>query len=122
MQLINYLDKEELRNFKLSLRRIYLNNTKNSLSELADFIKKNPNQDDAELHHNFYNNTNKNSFYKLKHKLNEEILKSLLILNYKKDDYNKILNAILIARIFSFKGQYKIATKQLKIGIQLALG
>jgi len=103
MELIINLTKEELRNFKLSLRRIYANNSDNRLSKLADAYRLEKYKDDQQILETVFPDLNKNAFYKLKNKLQNEVYKSLLILNYGKDDINTVTNQLLLARVLSFK-------------------
>lgn len=120
MNLLSILNKEELRNFKLSLRKIYLNQTDNPLSTIADAFKKDSNLNEDEIYSKYFTYLTKNAFYQLKHKLNDEIYKSLLTLNFKKDDKTKILNAYIIARILSFKSEFNLALKHLKTAVKSA--
>lgn len=119
MNLIKKLSKEELRNFKLYLRRIYANNEDNRLSKLANAYRLIKYKDDKEILEQVFPELNNNAFYKLKNKLKQEVSKSLLVLYHGRDDINTILNQLLLARILitksDFNGAHKIladATKK----------
>lgn len=114
MDLILNLSKEELRNFKLSLKRTYGNILDNPLSKLVDAYRSKKYKNDHQILENVFNNLNKNAFYKLKNKLQHEVYKSLLILNYGKNDVNTVANLFLLARIFFTKANYDEAYKLLK--------
>lgn len=118
MDLIKNLSKEELRNFKLYLRRVYVNNEDSRLSKLADAYRVNKYENDQEILKIVFPDLNNNAFYKLKNKLQNEVFKSLLILHYGRDDVNAILNQLLLARILlaksDFNGAYKILTNATK--------
>jgi len=118
MNLIKNLSKEELRNFKLYLRRVYANKEDNRLSKLANAYRVSKYENDQEILAQVFPNLNKNAFYKLKNKLQNEVFKSLLILHYGRDDVNAILNQLLLARILlaksDFNGAYKILANATK--------
>jgi len=118
MDLIKNLSKEELRNFKLYLRRVYANKEDNRLSKLASAYRLNKYENDNEILQHVFTDLNNNAFYKLKNKLQREVFKSLLILHYGRDDINNILNQLLLARILiaksDFNGAHKILANATK--------
>jgi len=120
MELIINLTKEELRNFKLSLKRTYTNYNNNNLSKLADVYRVKKYKDDDEILKNVFNNLTKNAFHKLKNKLKNEVYKSLLILNYGKEDLNIIYNHLLLVKIFLAKSNHQEAYTLLKIAVKKA--
>jgi len=111
MEIINTLSKQELRNFKLYLRRIYLNKTDAPIQVLANAYKNGKLESDDEIHKKYFSKLKKNAFYRLKNRMNEEIFKSLLILNYDKDEATNILNNLNIAKVFIYKSEYEKAFK-----------
>jgi len=111
MDLVKKLSKEELRNFKLYLRRVYANNENNRLTKLANAYRLIKYKDDKEILEQVFPEINKNAFYKLKNKLKQEVSKSLLVLYYGRDDINTILNQLLLARISITKSDFNSAHK-----------
>lgn len=111
METIKTLNKEELRNFKLYLRRIYLNKTNAPIQILADAYKSGKLQSDEEIHKKHFSHLKKNAFYRLKNRMNEEINKSLLLMHFDKDDATHILNNLNIAKVFIYKSEYEKANK-----------
>ena len=112
--IISILNREESRNLK-----IFLNRTNASLDRkdvlLFDYAKKNnSNIDETEIVKQLYNKADKNSFYRLKNRLQNDINKSLLLLNYNKSDYNNVVNSMSLAKLFQEKGKYQIAFDYLK--------
>lgn len=114
MNLIIKLTKEELRNFKIGLKRTYTYNSDNRLGKLADVYRSKKYKNDEEILENVFNDLSKNAFFKLKNKLKHEVYKSLLILNYRKDDINTLIDHFLLARIFLAKSDHQEAYKLLE--------
>lgn len=121
MEIVKSLNKEESRNFKLFLKRSNTNIDTTPVNLLFDSYKKGSFKNDQEIYDNLFNHLKKNAFYRLKNRMIEDIYKSLLILNYDKDDQINIHNHIIISEIFLYKSEYKIALKILKKAEQKAL-
>jgi len=112
-KLVQALNKDEIKNFKLYSSRI-----KNDLSDkkpvlLFDLIKKEKIDEYSDEIIKRVAANNKNAYYRIKNRLIEDIEHSLLLLNRNKDERFKINNWIGIARIFTYKSNYDIALSYL---------
>jgi len=121
MEIILSLNKEESRNFKLFLKRSNTNVDTAPVNLLFDSYKSGTFKNDQEIYENSFSNLKKNAFYRLKNRMIEDIYKSLLILNYDKDDQINIHNNIILSEVFLYKSEYQIALKILKKAEQKAL-
>jgi len=121
MDIVKSLNKEESRNFKLFLKRSNINVETAPVNLLFDSYKSGNFKSDNEIYDNLFNDIKKNAFYRLKNRMIEDIYKSLLILNYDKDDQINIHNNIILSEIFLYKSEYQIAFKILKKAEQKAL-
>lgn len=112
--LVLSLNKEESRNLTILLNRTNANNDRKDLA-LFDFIKKNKDNlnEDLILQKLYKNNVDKNSFYRLKNRLLNEINKSLLLLQHNKTEYSTVLNCIALSKLFIEKSDYKLAYEYL---------
>lgn len=122
-ELINALNKEEIRNFKLYSSRI--NNSGDGESKtilLFDLIKsQNYDEFGNELVEKVYPKGNKNAFYRLKNRLISDIEQSLLLLNRNKDQRFKVYNTIQLSQIFRYKSEYEQSFNYLKKAEKLAI-
>lgn len=121
MEIVQSLNKEESRNFKLFLKRSNTNVEVAPVNLLFDSYKSGNFKNDQEIYESLFSNLKKNAFYRLKNRMIEDIYKSLLILNYDKNDHINIHNNIILAEIFLYKSEYKVALKILKKAEQKAL-
>jgi hypothetical protein len=82
---------------------------------LFDFIKKNKDNlnEDLILKKLYKSSIDKNSFYRLKNRLLNEINKSLLLLHHNKTEYLTVLNCIALSKLFIEKSDYKLAYEYL---------
>lgn len=108
--IIELLNKEESRNLKIFLSRTNAHDARKDIA-LFDYVRKNLGSiDENQLINKLYHNTiDKNSFYRLKNRLLNDINKSLSLLNYDKNEYTVVINLISLAKIFITKADYKIA-------------
>ncbi len=121
MDIVKSLNKEESRNFKLFLKRSNANVDTAPVNLLFDSYKLDNFKSDNEIYDNLFGHIKKNAFYRLKNRMIEDIYKSLLVLNYDKDDHITVHNNVILAEIFSYKSEYQIALKILKKAEQKAL-
>ena len=114
-ELINSLNKEELRNFKIYISRISSQDDDDNKNLMLFDCIKNEKLDEfgEELVERIYPGGNKNAFYRLKNRLINDIEQSLLLLNRNKDPRFKVYNTIQIANIFRYKSDYEQAFKYL---------
>lgn len=112
--IISILNREESRNLKIFLNRTNASTGRKDIS-LFDFARKNyPSIDENHIVGQLYKAGDKNSFYRLKNRLQSDISKSLLLLNYNKSVYNHVVNLMSLAKLFQQKGKYQIAFNHLK--------
>ncbi len=98
----------------MSLRRIYLNKKDIPIKILAEALRTDKYDNDQAIKDDLFPEINMNAFYRLKNRMNEEINKSLLLLNYDKDDKISIYNVLSLVQIFIYKAQYSFAYRLLK--------
>jgi len=119
--IISILNREESRNVKIFLNRTNASGKRKDVS-LFDYAKKSyPRVDEDQILKQLYNVEDKNSFYRLKNRLQTDISKSLLILNYNKTAYNSVINLMSLAKLFQQKGSFLIALNHLKKAERKAL-
>ncbi len=112
--IIQSLDKEEIRNFKLYSTRIQTQQEK-KLLYLFDRIKKDNFDEYAdELVTELFPNSGKNPYYRLKNRLIEDLEQSLLMLHRTRHEEFQLHNLLLLARIFIYKSNFKTGFHYLK--------
>ena len=108
--LIASLNKEEARHFKLNAQKYIVTSEERKDISLFDYIRKsNENYNEEKIVLGLYGTDDKNSFYRLRNRLLEEVNKSLLILHYNTSDYHFILNHIILCRLFQSKRNFSLA-------------
>ncbi|MBK8444126.1 MAG: hypothetical protein IPL35_12215 [Sphingobacteriales bacterium] len=113
-EIIQSLNKEEIRNFKLFSARLQSGNERNKTVVLFDSIKtENLDEFSEEITLRFFSDNNKNAYYRLKNRLLADIEQSLLLLHHDKDEKYIIYNLIEIANIFKYKSKYELAHRYL---------
>jgi hypothetical protein len=102
------LTKEEVRGFKL-----WLNSTNSSEQRkdilLLDYIRKANNYNEDYIFGKLYEGNDKNSFYKLKHRLLEDLGNYLAMTYTGKSDANNIYWYLSLQQIFTQRSQPKVA-------------
>jgi len=109
MDIIKALSKEDVRHFKLFLKRTNSNVSKAPVSILFDAIRKNKFNSDKDIQETHFSGLKKNAFYRLKNRMLADINKSLLVLSYDKDDRIMTMNYLILSEIFLYKSEYKMA-------------
>jgi tetratricopeptide (TPR) repeat protein len=110
-EIISVLSKEEIRNYKLFVNRTNKESQRKDVLLFDLFKKAIPEVNEDKIHAKLYgaDATDKNSFYRLKNRLIEDIGLSLLVLNYNQTALNTVLNNFLLAKFFIQKGKWKVA-------------
>lgn len=105
---VHALSKEEIRNFKLYINRMDYGSDRKDI-RLFDLIKKNNLEkiDDTFIFDKL-DIQNKNNYYFLKHRLQDEINKSLLNLHIDSKINNEILYHLFLHNIYYSKNKYSI--------------
>lgn len=113
-QTILSLTKEEVRTFKLWL---HSTNTENQRKDvlLFDYIRKSADKYDEEfIHRKLYGSHGKNSFYKLKHRLQEDLAAHLALQYFGKHPVNTLYWYTSLHQIFLSKNQPALALYYLR--------
>lgn len=113
MELVEALSKEEIRNFKLFLNRYKSDKEELPIAKLFDIIRHGV-PVDSDIHAEHFPDMKKNAFYRLKNRMNQDIYKSLLALNFDKEEKISILNYLVLASVFRYKNTFDLAFKLLK--------
>jgi len=110
-QIVDSLSKDEVRNLKLFLNRTNESGKRKDIY-LFDQLRKGK-KSDSEINTALYGN-NKNTYYRLKNRLKEDIGKSLLAQHAKGTIEQEIINNVLLANHFFRKRSYEITAYYLK--------
>ncbi|HEY6161098.1 MAG TPA: hypothetical protein VI112_07740 [Bacteroidia bacterium] len=108
-QVIGTMNKEDQRSFKLFINRIRTAEARKD-EQLFDHIRNtHPEYDEDLIHRKLYGKTDKNSLYRLKNRLLEDISKSITLQYYNDNEYNSVLYCIALTRLYTQKGLNKVA-------------
>ena len=108
------MKKEESRHFKLFASRSHASENRKDLM-LFDYIKKkNQAFDEDEIRNELYGPVNKNAFYRLKHRLLEELNKSLWLQHFNQDEQTLSLYLFSIAKLHFDKDRFQVSFHYLK--------
>jgi hypothetical protein len=112
--IIQSLNKEEVRFFKLYSKRLSTSEERKDLS-LFDHIRKNGfayNED--KITQKLYPKGTKNAYYRLKNRVTEEINKSLTVQHYNEGEEVQIHNLITCVKLYIKKRSFELAIHYLK--------
>ncbi len=108
-QVIGMMSKEEVRHFKLYLTQTNAGEARKDI-QLFDAIRKNHSDfDEDKFHQKHYGNDTKNSLYRLKNRLFEDINRSTNLLYFDFDDSVLLLHYFILSRIYQRKQQFETA-------------
>ncbi|MEZ4688578.1 MAG: hypothetical protein R3B47_21690 [Bacteroidia bacterium] len=114
-EIIRSLTKQEVRNFKIYEKRIGADRYEKKLVKLFDLLRAGKHSEhDNELVSKFYEKSNKNAYYRLKNRLIHNLQKSLIEFHLEVDSRMTVLGTIMLARIFYYKANYKVAFSYLQ--------
>ncbi len=112
--IISVMNKEEVRNFKLWLNSTNASNARKDIL-LFDYIRKAGDKYDEDfVFRKLYTEKDKNSFYRLKHRLQEDIGYNLTLLHFSKHESNNLYLFLSLYNIFISRNQPDIALYYLK--------
>ena len=107
--LISSLNKEEIRFFKLYTQR-YATGAGGLGSRLLDLMRKEDEPDEDEIFKKLYKKPeDKNTYYRLKNRLQEDICDTLSLLHFGKNESNNLHRTICIHNILLEKGKHELA-------------
>ena len=120
-QIVTILNKEEVRFFKLFAHRQQSNDERKDILLFDLMRKSNVKSTDEKLHKKLYGGGDKNSFYRLKNRLIDDINKSLSIQHYSDNELLYIYHLLSLVRIYVGKNEFQLAFHFLKKAEQWAL-
>jgi hypothetical protein len=107
--IIGTMNKEEIRHFKLFINRTNATPDRKD-AQLFDYIRRSyPDYNEEKALSRLYGPGDKNSLYRLKNRLLEDLGKSIVLQYFDHSEYNYVLNNICLSRFFQGKGQARIA-------------
>jgi hypothetical protein len=108
------LTKEEVRNLKLWLQSTNSGETRKDV-QLFDYIRKMDDRyDESSIHKKIYGKDDKNSFYRLKNRLLEDIGYNLSLLHFNKHEQNNLYHLLGLYQIFLSRSKPEIGLYYLK--------
>jgi len=120
-ELINSLNKAEVRHLKIFLNRTTTKGSRKDL-ELFDYARKHcPKHEDNSIFSALYGPEQKNAFYRLKNRLQDDINKSVTLQYYHSSEFNQTLFLITLSRHYQSKGEEKLTYHYLKKAEKKAL-
>lgn len=119
-KLVVSLSKEEIRNFKLYIKRLSTSSSDDKRTLLFDFVKEGKFDDSEKKLQEFIYPNNRNAYYKLKNKLRSDIEESLLILHRQRDKRFPVYKRIELSHVFRYKSEYRTAFEYLQKAEKLA--
>ena len=112
-ELVRGMNKEQVRFYKIFASRTNKDVDRKDIL-LFDNIRKNKDSDEDEIFNKLYEREDKNSFYRLKNRLIQDLLKSLSVQHFEDDDIMHILHMVSLVRYFFTKNELNIAKYLLK--------
>jgi hypothetical protein len=113
-QIIDSMKKEECRHFKLYASRSHAGEKRKDIL-LFDYIKKKGQAfDEDEIRVQLYGPANKNAFYRLKHRLLEELNKSLWLQHFNQDELTFSLYLFSLAKLHFDHDRFEVSFHYLK--------
>ncbi|MBL0342807.1 MAG: hypothetical protein IPP71_19110 [Bacteroidetes bacterium] len=106
--IINNLNKEEVRFFKLYQSRMQTGERKDIL--LFNYIRKNGNNyDETKIFQKLYGNADKNAFYRLRNRLMTDVNKCLLLQHFDEEETQAAINQLALSRFYSARRNTELA-------------
>ncbi|MEO0312189.1 MAG: hypothetical protein RIQ89_1846 [Bacteroidota bacterium] len=122
LQLVQALNTEEVRHFKLFLQRSRDNSDRKDEKLFDEMRKKNDDFEEDRVFKKLYaSSKDKNSFYRLKNRVMEEVNKSLIAQHHSYNPSNYILHMLSLQQLFLTRNKTKVALYYLKRAEQAAL-
>lgn len=119
-KIIQSLNKEEVRSFKLYSNRVTPSEERKDLI-LFDFIRKQgPSYNEDKIYQKLYGDKSKNAYYRLKNRVAEDLNKSLTIQHYGYSEEVQIHNLLTSVKLFAKKRELDLCFHYLKKAEKLA--
>jgi hypothetical protein len=107
--IVQGMNKEDIRFFKLYLSRTNADKDRMDI-RLFDYIKKSGGRyDEEKIFPTLYKTKEKNSFYRLKHRLAHDLNTSIFLQHFEKDDTIYIFFLLSLAKYYMNKNKYDVA-------------
>jgi len=107
--IIQGMNKEDIRFFKLYLSRTNADKDRKDV-HLFDYIKKSGEKyNEEKIFSQLYKTSDKNSFYRLKHRLTEDLNTSIYLHHFEKDDVIHIFFLLSLAKFYITKNKFDVA-------------
>ncbi|MFH0865496.1 MAG: hypothetical protein V1904_04845 [Bacteroidota bacterium] len=107
--IVQGMNKEDIRFFKLYLSRTNADKDRMDI-RLFDYIKKSGEKyDEKKIFPSLYKTKEKNSFYRLKHRLAQDLNTSIFLQHFEKDDTIYIFFLLSLAKYYMNKNKYDVA-------------
>jgi hypothetical protein len=108
-KIVEGMNKEEIRFFKLYLSRTNAEKERKDI-KLFEYIKKSGEKyDEEKIFPLLYTTAEKNSFYRLKHRLAQDLNTSIFLQHFEKDDTIYIFFLLSLARYYMNKNKFDVA-------------
>jgi hypothetical protein len=112
--IVNGMNKEEVRHFKLWLQSTNSSDARKDVL-LFDYMRKaDEKYDEGHIFRKLYGKGDKNSFYRLKHRLQEDLGCNLALLHFDKNDSNNLYLNLSLFQIFVSRNKPELALYYLK--------
>lgn len=113
-EIVKGMNKEQVRFYKLFASRTNKDNDRKDIA-LFDYLRRNSDEINKErIFTKLYSDKDKNSFYRLKNRLLQDLFKSLSVQHYDDDDVMHVLHTLALVRFFFTKNELSIANYLLK--------
>ena len=119
-RLIRSMTKEEVRHFKLSLKRIDSSDIRKD-AQLFDTLRRQGEEEEDELVTRLYPGGDKNAYYRLKNRLTESLMANLALLHGQKTGESQIYRMLLLSRVFLSRQEYMLSVYCLKKAEKIGL-
>ncbi|MEY3443171.1 MAG: hypothetical protein RLZZ519_1452 [Bacteroidota bacterium] len=121
-RIVGLMNKEEVRHFKLFASRTQVEGNRKDLL-LFDYLRKSGEEyNEGEIFGKLYDGDDKNSFYRLKNRLLQDLNKSLNLQHMEDDDVVYLFHLLSLARFFHNRQKYKVALHYLRKAEKKAIG
>lgn len=120
-RIIGSMTKEELRFFKIYISRNTAESDRKDVLLFDNIRKKGDKYDEDKIALKLYPDGEKNSFYRLKNRLTEEVNRSLLLQHFGDDETSSTLQLISLAYLFFNRNNYTVAHHFIKKAEKKAL-
>lgn len=113
-RLISFLDKEEVRHFKIYSLRTQAGGVRKDL-QLFDLVRKaGESEDDEELFQEVYPEGKKNAYYRLRNRLAQDIGRSLMVQHFHRDEELHGYQLLALSRLFFQRNAFDLSLHYLR--------